>query len=427
MAENKELGSDIKRLFEGRKVDPNFGYAAVWLSSFAKLDNEVISRAYKEGQEDPKLRTLAVHAMGLVDFSKYRKNIETALFNDFDDNVRMQAIIQMGMNEDINGEIGNRLIAVEKSKSVLVALGKAFTFKTTKDKTILEAAGKLISDRDTDVKLRGYQAYAAHSEDTDLMNMLSNLGGCPPLIKKEVVVELKRSGKLNSPDVATMLSEMAKTDSSIRLTLLGELSLLDHSGANYKPLLEGIMRSKGHSEGERAHAIYLLGRENGSDYLYSNKGHIDMNSKLEREAFLLAYFDSMGKAIKSSSPLPEHSIVAIMPYGESFETYEKFLISMELGKHLNGNGNPAAKVIGPLPPTGANAGNLSSLAAPLRDRERADETSFLSEVPRLFQEKYGTVVNSAKDLLFASRHPLTQIARGEAAPQINVHAAKTKA
>jgi hypothetical protein len=90
-------------------------------------------------------------------------------------------------------------------------------------------------------------------------------------VRKGVVIELERFGRLDDKRIAEALSELSLKDSIVRRALLGELAMAESISKHYNGMLNGII--KGEFEGtEKAYAMYLLGREKGAAHLASEFG-----------------------------------------------------------------------------------------------------------------------------------------------------------
>jgi hypothetical protein len=390
--DNEKLRSDVERLFEmGLQTNHGFAYGALWLSSFAKLDSGILRRAYAESGSDERLRVMALYAMGAVDFEKYKQEITSALFNDPSVNARAHAAMQLGCHGAIDGKIGDAVIGRREDNYVLMCLGRAFTFKAwppfnKRDATITTAAEKLMQHENMNVRVIGHQAFMAHAEeDRILASLVQDFSEYPPLIKKETVAELRRSGRLNSPRIADAICAIAINDASIRVPLLGELALLPESSSSYIPVFNHVLKSEKSSDGERAHAIYLLGRELGSDHIYGDMmGYMNMESRAERLALLLSYFDSLDKSISNNTDLPVHNIPAIMFTREGVHALEKSLIASELGRHLSRNGNGNGHVDIPIVQPSVDLGAIASL-----HRDGGYDERFYSRILHRFEEHHG--------------------------------------
>ena len=335
MISNEELCRNASKLFDGRSEKKNYAYAAIWLCNLYKLDHEIISKAHSD-TEDPKLRLLAVHVMGNINYQKYKNLITESLFKDPDEKVRAQAVMQVSLNEGLRS-ILPKIIESEKSPLVLMALGKALTFKNSHadaiEINILQKTIKtLMESGNPDVELRGYQAFAARSTEEEITKMLdSTFLKTKPILQKEIIVELSRTNKLNNPSISERLSELAKSDVTIKQYLIGELGLNGVSGKGYERLFEHILSTKGHTDGERAHALYLLGKQKGYDYLFEIKERIGpIISKFEKLAIVLAYIDSLENSSNTSPP--KHTLHELLPPGASLEIMPKVALAIQVGK-----------------------------------------------------------------------------------------------
>ncbi len=334
MADPEELGRDVSRLFEARSEKKNYSYAALWLCNLTNLDHEVIRRAYEE-TEDPKLRVLAVNVMSKINYQKYKDLIMGSLLKDPDENVRAQAVMQIGLKGDIN-KIHPKIIESEKSALVLMTLGKALTFVDghgeTEPNMLQKTIKRLMADEEPNVRLRGYQAFAARSGVEEITGMLAgDFLKIDSMLQKEVIVELNRTNRLNTPQISRRLSELAKDDITIKQHLLGELGIKGVSGNGYESLFRHILSTNGHTDGERAHAIYLLGKQKGYDYLCELKELLGpVYSKLEKLAVALVYLDSL-ESTNGISP-PKHTLNDILPSGSSLEIMAKVALAIEVSK-----------------------------------------------------------------------------------------------
>lgn len=343
--EEKRIREIAESLYaKGSAEDPHFKYAGLWIATYAGVDTPIIKRAYAEGGHDSKLRTLAIASMGKTNYPKYKEDIMAALVHDGSEDVRMQAVIQIGNNKDLNHEIANGIINRNETQGLLVVLGKYYTKAKPEGAFSVETARRLMEYPDKDVKVRGFQAFIAHADESQILEALQKrLPLEDSLVKKETVVELKRHNKINLPMVAEELTKMAETDEAIRVPLLGELSLLQKMSPSYMPLMENILDSGAkYSEAERHYAIYLLGREIGSDELYEKyASKIDMKSDLERLALLNVHTDSLEKLAKDQLE-PRYDIPRlIFPNGrtelEQITVLEQNIMRLKMGMPLNLN------------------------------------------------------------------------------------------
>ncbi|MDE1822835.1 MAG: Fic family protein [Candidatus Micrarchaeota archaeon] len=310
--DKEQLKKDVVTLYnEGMKGDRMLAYGALWLSLSAKVDTEILAAAYK--QPDVRMRNLAIYAMGVSNFSRYKGQIEHALFNDKDQFVREQAIFQLGyQNKALPLDIFAKAIEQEKSNEMLlIALGKNITYTPTSEiasiapiKRLMEIGKEMGS---VDVQLRAYQALMAHADTKTIVGIARNeLAHQEGVIKKEIIVELSHAHKLNTPEIAAQIAKVAKRDDDVLKPLLGELTLLHEAKGqsyimhpHYVKMNEGILNSRTASNEDRAYATYLLGRESCFMDVRERYGITisDSRSTIENMAVLVTFANSFDRTL----------------------------------------------------------------------------------------------------------------------------------
>lgn len=401
------LKTDIEFLYLSGQKDPNPRYSAIWMAGYARLDSPVIMKAYYE--EDSNSRIIAVHSMGLVDYKKYRNLIRNAALKDPDEGVRTQAVVQIAKNKDLDRQMAIDLITGRNGKGVLIALGKFYTFMPSDGETSWIPAQVLSINEDLDIRLRGYQSLVVHSDLESLHELVSrSLVHEGDLVKKEVVVELKRQGRLNLDEIADALSRQARTDGAVRMPLLGELVIMSEVNEKYVSLFKEIITAKsGYSDSERAHAIYLLGREKGSDDLYEYVKGDSKRSQLENAAILLAYEETLGRAYRGDIDRPRIDMVEIA--GSGSDLVLRGLMALIIQKHSRGGG---ANLIEDEPTR--NNGEFAGLVR--GNESTSDRNSIFAEIVSMNNAKYGDIFDPIRMLAFNGNgaKPLLTVVRGEA-------------
>lgn len=335
------LKADMRRLYDaGMKEDLSLAFAALWLAGHAKIDGRAIDtpivlEAYHN--DDPRVRTLAVHAMGTdaQNFRKYLPYIEKALL-DSDASVREQAVMQFSYNKALTSDLALKILTTEREESVLIAAGKAYSQAREPGKDPLAPVRMLLANGSQELRLRGYQSFVAHASGEEISVMLrSNMHQESDVIKKEIVVELSRTGKLNLPEVAPSLASLAQTDEGVRVPLLGELSLAPNISKWYTGVLDFIIRSPKLPEAERAYAIHLLGRERGFPYL-AETYDLSGRSILEKMAGIVSYTNSLDRALSEGGAV-KFIRETRLPFDLNDDTL-KFVVASEFSRLSNGNG-----------------------------------------------------------------------------------------
>ena len=306
--ESEKLKSDITYLYEKgmKEGDKNLVSAAVWLSSAAKIDNgKLFDLALQD--KDPGVRMLTIYAIGNLKLHRYKPKLLGILGDrNEDENVRMQAAVQLGESKGKTSEELVQVLGIATRpgapETVVLAIAKYYALRGEGSeydrKRMLEFGRWLMASKSEEYKLRGYQTYIVHANEREIADLVKNgIGGLSGVVKKEIVVELSREerirGKavLNYPAIATELSKIAEFDAGVRRPLLGELIMADKINPEYVPFLDKIIESGIYEKAEKAHAIYALSRLKGIEYLidrHLSKGHISPDNRSENLAVLLS-------------------------------------------------------------------------------------------------------------------------------------------
>ncbi len=288
----EQLAKDIQYIYEvgSAAKDKNLVTSSLWLLSYASMDNpEILKKSYIDGSTE--VRTMAVFAMSKINYAKYGSMIRSKLLDSGEKpEVRSQAVVQCGYNGDLDPRTAMEVFESASDETLLISLGKFYTYtkRLSGDPKALELPNKLMASNNEELRLRGYQALIVHGSDNEILEVLRReLASLSEVIKKEIVVELRRTGKFASPEIAEEISKTAISDPGVRRPLLGELVLSNDNCASYVNFLDKILESNDYSEGERAHAIYALYKTTGAYYVNENHikpGHVNTQSKLERIA-----------------------------------------------------------------------------------------------------------------------------------------------
>ncbi len=278
MISEADLQKDIRYLFdEGMKKNGNksLAYAAMWFSISARIDeNDVLLRAFKSN-DDPGMRELSIYAMSKINFERYKPIIQFSAYNDSIPAVRMQAFMQLGEHGVITPQMAQKALLKESDETVLIALVKSMTYTKSSEgmADIIKTLHDTFDSKSNELKLRAYQLEMVHGSKERILEVLKKeLQNQPAVIKKEIVVELSRFGKLNDPEIAGNLSKHAFHDSDVRKPLFGELLMKDKISESYFPMLKYVIRSRELNEASKAYATYLLGREVGLDVIMRDFG-----------------------------------------------------------------------------------------------------------------------------------------------------------
>ncbi|MHB1830526.1 MAG: Fic family protein [Candidatus Micrarchaeaceae archaeon] len=303
----QEINGDISRLYSIGRGNFELVSNALWLASVTKSDSDAIIDAYSD--PDPRIRAFSIYTMGKANFKKYRKDIISAASSDSNEQARMVAVVEIGLNGSMTSELALELLKNEHSEIVMIAIARYAA--SAKDGSGMDSVVNfLVETGDYDLKVRSYRIMMRYYDDGIVADIIRNrLLLEHDDLRKGAVIELNRSNRINDEKIAAALCDIAVKDKLVRESVLGELIGNDNVNSIYDPLLKRIVKDDltyKCTNFEKSYAIYILGRAHGYDYI---KSEFDMDeSKLsnqEKIAVTLVKFNDFEKGAYSAAKLAE--------------------------------------------------------------------------------------------------------------------------
>ena len=289
------LRAEVERLY-GIGVtsgDRELKANALWLAAISKCDSEILRKAVNDA--DPKTRSAGLYAMGMIDLYKYEGVIKRHAKDDEDEMTRMVAVVQLGLKGRMDAKLSLRLLGAEGSDIVRVAIAR-YAASADESRGMERLVEALIETGNYDMRMRAFRIMMRHYDDQAVAGILREMIPSEHEdLRKGAVIELNRCGKMNRPQVAYALSEMAMGDPLVRKAVLGELIGNEQISKIYHPLLRMVAKDDLNDRCtyfEKAYAIYMLGRDNGYEYIKEGlKINEAFMSKEERIALTLVKFN----------------------------------------------------------------------------------------------------------------------------------------
>ena len=322
------MNNEVKWLYKIGKTtgDMSLINAAVWITGQARLENDILLRAMKDGDDGSRASTLL--AMETLGYEKYECIIREVAISG-SEYTRMAAIGIIGRNGGLDNELINTIMNSETNVKILGLFARAL--KSVDPADAIPAIEQLMSRDEEIVNFNAYRSRIAIASGAEMLEMLKSSLKNDPLVRIKGVIEvISVVGKLNNPEVSQTLSQAALENRDIRKIILGELAAHSSIDAGYVAMCSQIMRGEQYNHADRAYSMYLMGREMGFDYLQENFGVKPFDSSrsvIENTASILIY----ARDIIRGKTEPAHDLQVNDPQ-------IAFVFFLELARN-SGNGN----------------------------------------------------------------------------------------
>jgi fido (protein-threonine AMPylation protein)/SOS response regulatory protein OraA/RecX len=332
-ADPKQIEQDARLLYQdGMKTDVSLTLTALWLLSSMNICNGIIKAAINE--KDGRVRgagLLSIDMMELASKEDYKKCIIDMAKTDASPENRLLALSVLNRKSLIDADLADWVMANEKDDAVLCKFANCMS-APYKFEQHLRIIGRLMESDSLTVKRRAYSAFILNASKDEIVDcVVRHISKVEDVVVDTIIETLYKANMLNDVQIVKILSSEMIDNTYMRRKLLSNLCKCKEVDGRYITVVESLLFGTGLTTEEHAHALYLVGREKGYEYISQNCAAVMSNERdtIDNIATFLVYAKEL-EANRGSEP----KLNLVLNLEDSKLNY---IESIELGRLLGEN------------------------------------------------------------------------------------------